>query len=211
MSDLDVLEPAAKPDNMVDPAFLAASMIDERAPDIVEAVNDVPAELAPRFAASAARSRHRSAGPAGAGPRTRNHHADAAGDRRKIAGRGVGRPGGRHLPPGGRAALHRTARSAGCRYPGQHPPAAAISQGHRRIDHDDGIRQRAFDLYGAADPRLYPPRGKQPGNRLRDLRAGSRYQEAGQDHHTAPADHRRSGSAGALGGPAGPIDHRHRR
>src|SRR6202161_1660030 len=46
MTDLDTLDPAAKPDEMVDPAFLAASMIDERAPDIVEALNDVPAELA---------------------------------------------------------------------------------------------------------------------------------------------------------------------
>ena len=46
MTDLDTLDPAAKPDEMVDPAFLAASMLDERAPDIVEALNDVPAELA---------------------------------------------------------------------------------------------------------------------------------------------------------------------
>src|SRR3984957_18652912 len=44
MTDLDTLDPAAKPDEMVDPAFLAASMLDERAPDIVEALNDVPAE-----------------------------------------------------------------------------------------------------------------------------------------------------------------------
>jgi magnesium transporter len=48
MTDLDVLEPAAKPEDMVDPAFLAASMLDERAPDIVEALNDEPAELAAR-------------------------------------------------------------------------------------------------------------------------------------------------------------------
>jgi magnesium transporter len=46
MSNLDVQEPAAAPENMIDPAFLAASMIDERAPDIVEAVNELPAELA---------------------------------------------------------------------------------------------------------------------------------------------------------------------
>src|SRR5580658_962408 len=46
MTDLDTLDPAAKPDDMVNPAFLAASMIDERAPDIVEALNDLPAELA---------------------------------------------------------------------------------------------------------------------------------------------------------------------
>jgi hypothetical protein len=37
MTDLDVQDPAAKADNMVNPAFLAASMIEERAPDIVEA------------------------------------------------------------------------------------------------------------------------------------------------------------------------------
>src|SRR6202171_6431572 len=46
MTDLDVQDdPAAKAD-MVDPAFLAASMIEERAPDIVEALNDMPPELA---------------------------------------------------------------------------------------------------------------------------------------------------------------------
>src|SRR6266404_4671722 len=46
MSDLDVQDAAAKADNMVNPAFLAASMIEERAPDIVEALNDMPSELA---------------------------------------------------------------------------------------------------------------------------------------------------------------------
>src|SRR5476649_739413 len=46
MTDLDVQDPAAKPEDMVNPAFLAASMIEERAPDIVEALNDMPAELA---------------------------------------------------------------------------------------------------------------------------------------------------------------------
>src|SRR5450432_1031183 len=47
MTDLDVQDdPAATADHMVNPAFLAASMIDERAPDIVEALNDMPAELA---------------------------------------------------------------------------------------------------------------------------------------------------------------------
>jgi magnesium transporter len=46
MTDLDVQDPAVKPDDMIDPAFLAASMLDERAPDIVEAVNDMSPELA---------------------------------------------------------------------------------------------------------------------------------------------------------------------
>src|SRR6202043_1132190 len=46
MTDLGVQDAAAKADNMVDPALLAASMIDERAPDIVEALNDMPPELA---------------------------------------------------------------------------------------------------------------------------------------------------------------------
>jgi magnesium transporter len=45
MADLDIQDPVTKPDDMVDPAFLAASMIDERAPDIVEAINDMPPEL----------------------------------------------------------------------------------------------------------------------------------------------------------------------
>jgi magnesium transporter len=42
----DVQDVAAKADNMANPAFLAASMIEERAPDIVEALNDLPPELA---------------------------------------------------------------------------------------------------------------------------------------------------------------------
>src|ERR1700687_1954686 len=46
MTDLDVQDDPAAKDDMVDPAFLAASMIEERAPDIVEALNDMPAELA---------------------------------------------------------------------------------------------------------------------------------------------------------------------
>jgi magnesium transporter len=46
MNDIDIQGGATKADNMVDPAFLAASMIEERAPDIVEALNDVPAKLA---------------------------------------------------------------------------------------------------------------------------------------------------------------------
>jgi magnesium transporter len=46
MTDLDVQDAPAKADNMVNPAFLAASMIEERAPDIVEALNDMPPELA---------------------------------------------------------------------------------------------------------------------------------------------------------------------
>jgi len=41
MTDLGVQDTAAKADNMVNPAVLAASMIDERAPDIVEALNDM--------------------------------------------------------------------------------------------------------------------------------------------------------------------------
>src|SRR5579859_5666195 len=46
MTDLGVQDAAAKADHMVNPASLAASMIDERAPDIVEALNDMPAPLA---------------------------------------------------------------------------------------------------------------------------------------------------------------------
>jgi magnesium transporter len=46
MTDLDVQDPAAKTDDMVDPASLAARMAEERAPDIVEAVNDMPPDLA---------------------------------------------------------------------------------------------------------------------------------------------------------------------
>ena len=46
MTDPDVQDTAAKADDMANPAFLAASMIEERAPDIVEALNDMPPELA---------------------------------------------------------------------------------------------------------------------------------------------------------------------
>src|SRR3981081_3313753 len=46
MTDIDVQDAAATADNMVNPAFLATSMIEERAPDIVEALNDMPSELA---------------------------------------------------------------------------------------------------------------------------------------------------------------------
>ena len=46
MTDLDGQDAAAKADNMVNPALLAASMLEERAPDIVEALNDMPSELA---------------------------------------------------------------------------------------------------------------------------------------------------------------------
>src|ERR1700736_2810349 len=46
MTDLGVQDAAAKADAMVNPAFLAASMIDERAPDIVEALSDMAPELA---------------------------------------------------------------------------------------------------------------------------------------------------------------------
>src|SRR6202035_3792365 len=46
MTDLDAPDPAAKADDMANPPFLAASMIEERAPDIVEALNDMPPELA---------------------------------------------------------------------------------------------------------------------------------------------------------------------
>jgi len=42
MTDLDVQDDPAKADNLVNPAFLAASMIEERAPEIVEALNDMP-------------------------------------------------------------------------------------------------------------------------------------------------------------------------
>ena len=46
MTDPDVQAETAKADDMANPAFLAASMIEERAPDIVEALNDMPPELA---------------------------------------------------------------------------------------------------------------------------------------------------------------------
>src|SRR6476660_4140325 len=46
MTDLDGQDAAGKAVTMVNPALLAAGMIEERAPDIVEALNDMPSELA---------------------------------------------------------------------------------------------------------------------------------------------------------------------
>jgi magnesium transporter len=46
MTGLDVQDAAANADNIVNPALLAASMIEERAADIVEALNDMPPDLA---------------------------------------------------------------------------------------------------------------------------------------------------------------------
>src|SRR6202790_5677680 len=46
MTDLDVRDAEAKANDMANSSFLAASMIEERAPDIVEALNDMPSELA---------------------------------------------------------------------------------------------------------------------------------------------------------------------
>jgi magnesium transporter len=46
MTDPDIQDAVAKADDMANPAFLAASMMEERAPDIVEAINDMPRELA---------------------------------------------------------------------------------------------------------------------------------------------------------------------
>jgi hypothetical protein len=40
MTDLGVRDSAAEADDMVNPAFLAASMIDQRSPGIAEALND---------------------------------------------------------------------------------------------------------------------------------------------------------------------------
>src|SRR5947199_942177 len=46
MTDVDVQDSEAKANDVVNPSFLAASMIEECAPDIVEALNDMPSELA---------------------------------------------------------------------------------------------------------------------------------------------------------------------
>jgi magnesium transporter len=46
MTDTDTVDPVARASDMANPAFLAASMLEERAPDIVEAINDMPSELA---------------------------------------------------------------------------------------------------------------------------------------------------------------------
>ena len=96
MTDIDVQDAAAKADNMVNPAFLATSMIEERAPDIVEALNDMPSELA--VAVLLHLPPDRAIEVLDQPTRTRTRHADATGSSRKTAGRRVGRPPRRHLP-----------------------------------------------------------------------------------------------------------------
>ena len=46
MTGTNIVDPVAKASDMANPVFLAASMLEERAPDIVEAINDMPSELA---------------------------------------------------------------------------------------------------------------------------------------------------------------------
>src|SRR5258706_3900069 len=46
MTDTNIVDPIAKASDIANPVFLAASMLEERAPDIVEAINDMPSELA---------------------------------------------------------------------------------------------------------------------------------------------------------------------
>jgi magnesium transporter len=46
MTDTNIVDPVARASDLANPAFLAASMLEERAPDIVEAINDMPSELA---------------------------------------------------------------------------------------------------------------------------------------------------------------------
>jgi hypothetical protein len=88
MTDLDVRE-AAKTGDMVDPAVLAARMTEERAPDIVEAVNDMPPDLAVAVLLQLP--------------------PDRAIGSRKAACRNVRGPRRRHFASGERAALLRAA------------------------------------------------------------------------------------------------------
>ena len=46
MTDTNTVDPVIKASDVANPAFLAASMLEERAADIVEAINDMPSELA---------------------------------------------------------------------------------------------------------------------------------------------------------------------
>jgi magnesium transporter len=46
MTDANTVDPVIKPSEVASPGFLAASMLEERAADIVEAINDLPSDLA---------------------------------------------------------------------------------------------------------------------------------------------------------------------
>jgi hypothetical protein len=117
MTDLGVRNAAAEADAMVNPASLAASMIEERAPDIVEALNDMPPELAiavllhlpPDRAIEVLDQPELEREPELVTLMPRE-----AG--RKAACRRVGGPSRRRLPPCQRTTLLRTSRSAGPRH-----------------------------------------------------------------------------------------------
>jgi hypothetical protein len=105
MTNLGVQDAAAKADHMVNPASLATSMIDERAPDIAEPSTTCLRNSRSPFCFTCRPIALLKSSTSGAGTQTRTRHADAAGSSRKAACRRVGRPRRRHLPPGQGAAL----------------------------------------------------------------------------------------------------------
>src|ERR1700747_282610 len=150
MSDLGVRNAAAEADAMVNPALLAASMIDERAPDVVEALNDMPPELAVAVLLHLPPDRaievldqpglEREPELVTLMPR------EAAA--KLLAGVSADRV----------ADIFRQVKEPHCTElldlldpEGQHPPPAGIFEGHRGIDRDDRIRQRSLDIHRPAD------------------------------------------------------------
>jgi magnesium transporter len=132
---------------MIDPAFLAASMSEERAPDIVEALNDMPADLAVAVLLHLP-------------PDRAIEVLDQAGLEREselvtlmpretaaklLTGMSADRVADifRHVKEPHRFELLDLLE-----------PEARVNilRLHRRIDHDDGICQRSLDLHGPAIP-----------------------------------------------------------
>ena len=154
-------ELAAKPDDMrVILAFLAASMIDG-APDIVEALDDVPAATMRGDGGSAAAAAERAIevlDQPGLDDVVEIVEALPRGSRRPAARRHGRRPARRRLSSHGGARPLRPAGAPRSGDPGDGPGAAGLSRGERRLDHDDRIRQRSVHLHDRANARTISAR-----------------------------------------------------
>ena len=185
----------------IDPAVLAARLSDERAPDIVEALNDEAPEVAAAILLGLPVERaievldqpelDCAADIIEMLPRDRvaSYLSGMSADRITDLFREIEEPGRSDL----RARLD--AETRGRRRPAQH-----LRRGDRRLADDHGVRRRAGQLDGAADPRSRPSGREDPRDHLRDLRPRPAHPGPDQGGAPAPADLGQSGRQRALGG-----------
>ena len=180
MTEPDVRDAVAEADNMANPAFLAASMIEERAPDIVEALNDMPSQLVAAVVLHLPPDRaievldqpglEREPELVTLMPRDAAAKllAGVSADRLADIFHQVKEPHCSELldllDSDTRASIRRLLE-----YPKDTAGSIMTTE----------IRQCPLDLHRPADTRLYPSCGKQPGDCLRHLRFGSPQQEPG--------------------------------